>query len=76
MILPNKHISPEFSLLGAGGELLARMADEDTVSSLWDRARDVPTVATFERYALALTLLYSLGAIGWEDGFIKRTAVP
>lgn len=47
MILPNKHISPEFSLLGAGGELLSRISDGDTVSSLWDRAREVPTVATF-----------------------------
>lgn len=73
MILPNKHISTEFSMLGTGGELLSRMSDEETVSELWDRVREIPSVATFERYAMALTLLYSLGAITWENGLIRRT---
>lgn len=72
MILPNKHISTEFSFLGAGGELLSRLTDSETVSSLWDQVREIPSVATFERYALVLTMLYSLGAVYLEDGFLRR----
>jgi hypothetical protein len=54
MILPTKHISTNQSILGVGAELLAALARPRTVSSLWDEVRERPTVATFERFTLAL----------------------
>ncbi len=72
MILPSKHISLDYSLLGIGGVLLMRLEQPQTISSLWEGSRAEPGVATFERFALALSLLYALGAVNWRDGLLVR----
>lgn len=76
MILPTKYISPARSLLGVGGVLLARLDRPRTVPALWDSVRVVPEVGTFERFALALDLLYILGAVELESGILRRRRVP
>lgn len=73
MILPTKHISTNQSILGVGAELLAALARPRTVSSLWDEVRERPTVATFERFTLALDLLYACGAVTLMEGLLRRT---
>lgn len=73
MILPTKHISTKQSLLGVGAELLVSLIRPRTVSSLWDEVRDRPTVATFERFTLALDLLYACGAVTLSEGLLRRT---
>ena len=70
MILPGKHIYLDYSLLGIGGALLMRLDQPQTVSSLWESTKTEPGVATFERFVLALSLLYALGAVDWEDGLL------
>ena len=74
MILPTKHISTKQSLLGVGAELLAALGRPRTVSSLWDETRGSSTVATFERFTLALDLLYACGAVIFIDGLLQRQA--
>jgi hypothetical protein len=72
MILPTKHISTEHSLLGIGAELLKALERPHTVTGLWDEARQLPGVVTFERFTLALDLLYACGAVIVADGLLRR----
>ena len=72
MILPSKHIALDFSLLGVGGHLLVRLQEPQTASSLWETSKGENGIATFERFVSALTLLYALGAVDWEEGLILR----
>jgi hypothetical protein len=72
MILPTKHISTERSLLGIGAVLLERLDQPRTISGLWERARVIPEVVSFERFVLGLDLLYIVGAIDVVDGLVWR----
>ncbi len=72
MILPTKYISTSYSLLGVGAELLRALGRPRTVTSLWDEARQMRGVMTFERFTLALDLLFACGAVSLSDGLIRR----
>lgn len=72
MILPSKHISQPQSLLGVGALLLGKIDKPHTVTSLWERVRDDAAVGTFERFVLALDMLYVVGAVSLENGLIVR----
>ncbi len=72
MILPSTHMSLDHSLLGIGGVLLTRLDQPQTISSLWEGSKAEPGVATFDRFVLALSLLYALGAVDWRDGLLVR----
>lgn len=75
MILPTKHISPENSLLGVGAVVLLNLRREQTTSRLWERVRSMPNIGNYERFVLALDLLYAFDAISVEDGLIRRKAL-
>ncbi|MGQ3674933.1 ABC-three component system middle component 6 [Xanthobacter sp. TB0139] len=74
MILPTKHIPQHEALLGVGATTLAHLREPITVSGLWERLRSEPNVGTFERFVLALNLLYLIGAIDIEHGLLVRVA--
>lgn len=74
MILPTKHISQNEALIGVGATILARLTGPRTVSSLWEDLRTEPNVGNFERFVLASNLLYLVGAIDMQDGFLFRLA--
>ena len=74
MILPTKHISVRNSLLGLGSTLLKALHRPCTVTALWDKTRDAPETGTFERFSLALALLYAVGAVDSQDGLLRRCA--
>ncbi len=73
MILPTKHITVENSLIGVGGLLLSRMSNPITVSALWEQVRILPQIGTFERFTLALDLLYIMEAVEFRDRRLWRT---
>ena len=72
LILPTKHISTSYSLLGVGAKILEQLYQPKTVSSLWSAVATIPEVATFERFVLTLDLLYAIGAIEIETGLLRR----
>ena len=72
MILPTKYVPPARSLLGVGALLLGHLRRERTVASLWDAVRAEPEVATLERFALALDLLFATGAVSLDGGLLRR----
>lgn len=72
MILPSKHISEEQALIGVGAVLLAELRNPQTVTSLWEKVRTHRSVGTFERFVLALDMLYITGVISMSNGLIGR----
>ena len=74
MILPSKHIPPEQTLLGVGAALLRELRRPCTVTSLWEKVKRNPLVGPFERFVLALDMLYILGMITITDGLIEKVS--
>ncbi|WP_445251002.1 MULTISPECIES: ABC-three component system middle component 6 [unclassified Microcoleus] len=73
IILPTKHISTRYSLLGVGATILEHLPYPRTVSSLWSAVSTIPEVATFERFVLTLDILYAIGAIEMDAGILRRS---
>lgn len=72
MIHPTKHIPAEETLLGAGAVVFAEITQPRTVTGLWETVREAKAVGTFERFVLALTMLYSLRLVGLEGGLVVK----
>jgi len=78
MILPTKHLRSDRALISVASEILQLVKRKSTVSSLWNdlqekhkvflRYGDVP----YDWFVLALDLLYLIGMIEEQGGFIKR----
>ncbi len=75
MVLPNKHVPVNRSLVGLGGEILTILADRPrTVSTTWERLRTRNLDASFEQFALAASFLFSLGAIDLDGDNLRSKA--
>ena len=72
MIHPTKHIPAEQTLLGAGAVIFSELSQPRTVTALWETVREAKAVGTFERFVLALTMLYALRIVRFERGVIVR----
>jgi hypothetical protein len=72
MILPTKYIPVRQSLLGTGAVILSNINKPITVSSLWEKVREIPEIKTFERFIMSLDLLYILGAIRIREGLLEK----
>lgn len=72
MIHPTKHIPAEQTLLGAGAVIFSELSQPRTVTGLWETVREAKAVGTFERFVLALTMLYSLQVVRFEGGLVIR----
>ena len=72
MILPTKHIKLQNCMLNLGSVILNNITGKQTVTLLWDKAKELPEVKTFERFTLGLDLLFTLGLIDFEKGIIVR----
>ncbi|WML58547.1 ABC-three component system middle component 6 [Neobacillus sp. PS2-9] len=72
MILPNKFVKPNDSIIGMSSLIITILDKPTTVSFLWDKARNKGIVKTFNNFVSALDFLFLLGVITLEDGLIKR----
>lgn len=73
MILPNKHLLSQDSLIGVGGLLLTKIdPGGTTVSKLWEGVRDRREVGTYDRFILALDTLYLLGYLNMDEGMLTQ----
>jgi hypothetical protein len=72
MILPTKHVNVSQSLLGLGATVLRELNRPATPSHLWERVRMVDEVPSYDRFLLALDLLYACDAVELAGGFLKR----
>ncbi|WP_411156499.1 ABC-three component system middle component 6 [Nocardia abscessus] len=71
MLLPDKYVTLERSLLGQAAALLDKRSDNQTISELWAATSTSDEGWSFSRFALALSLLYGLGAVEVEGGILK-----
>jgi hypothetical protein len=72
MIIPTKHIQIENSLLGIGAELLQRINQSKTVSTLWEQSKTIEGIKTYESFTLVLDFMFIIGLIEFNDGFLRR----
>ncbi len=78
MILPSKHLSQERALLTVGSRILQHIQEPMTVSALWERLRtheertDSRRMIRYDRFVLALDLLFMIGVVSLEDGRLIR----
>jgi hypothetical protein len=78
MILPTKHVRPDRALIGVGAEILDILKQPMTMSRLWDEVRGrrslhVPTAPIdYQWFVLSLDLLYTIGALDFDRGLVRR----
>ena len=81
MILPTKRIAQDRALLYLGGNILAFLDEPKTVSRLWDEIKRMRTSQpgvssiSYDWFVLALDLLFTICAIEYEHGRVRK-AVP
>lgn len=68
MILPDKYVDMDHSLLGQSALLLSNRRHGMTVSDLWESVRES---LSYERYILALDMLFMLGIVDLHDGSLR-----
>lgn len=73
MVLPNKHLPLNRSLLAVGGELLQILNDRPrSVSTTWEQLRLRDQNASFEQFTLAASFLFTLGALDFDGDDLRR----
>lgn len=72
MILPTKFIEEEDTLLRVGIDLLSILGKEKKITNLWDSAKNIPSIETYERFVLGLDLLFCFGLVDMEENLIVR----
>lgn len=73
MILPNKHLDLQASLLGVGAHVLKCVKTSSTVTAVWEEFEHAKGGVPFHRFILALDFLYAIGAISYSDGLLHRS---
>lgn len=77
MLMPTKHIKTENALIGVGGEVLALLDEDKTVSRLFfdlqerRRTNELSTIH-FDWFLLAVDFLFCVGAVRFEEGVLKK----
>ena len=74
MILPNKHINLDRSILGEGAALLGQLARPLTVTGLWERNKAHSDIGNFERFILTLDFLFTIGALDLRDDLLVKSS--
>jgi hypothetical protein len=78
VILPSKHIPPNRSLISVAAEVHEFIVAKSTVSSIWNELNEMLSKSmrageiSYDWFILSLDLLFLLGFIENESGFIKR----
>ncbi len=71
--MPSKYLRENETLLGASSALLPVLDRCRSLSSIWDSAKKIDAIGNFERFILALDLLYLLGIVELRDNEIVKT---
>lgn len=71
MIMPTKYVPIGDSTLGLAAALLYLRERDQTVSSLWHNFRLLREDASFDLFTEAITLLFLLGSVNFDDGLLK-----
>jgi len=72
MIMPTKYQREDEVLIGLGASLMRNIPSEISLSELWENSKNMYNVGTYERFILALDMLFIMGLINFEDNKIVR----
>jgi len=80
MILPNKKIRPENSLIFIGGNILRSISEPKTISRVWHELSESTDVnddksnhkLTFDWFILSLDFLFLIGVLELSQGKVMR----
>lgn len=72
MILPDKNIKLEYSLLNCDALILYEIREPKTISLLWEQVKQKETLDNYEKFVLTLDFLFIINAIKLNDGFLER----
>ena len=72
MILPDKNIKLEYSLLNCGALILDEIREPKTISLLWEQVKQKETLDNYEKFVLTLDFLFIINSIKLNDGFLER----
>ena len=72
MILPDKNIKLEYSLLNCGALVLESLEVPLTISALWEKQKEQKVFVGYEKFILTIDFLYMINGIENENGLIRR----
>ena len=72
MILPDKNIKLEYSLLNCGALVLESLEVPLTISALWEKLKEQKVFVGYEKFILIIDFLYMINGIENENGLIRR----
>lgn len=72
MIMPSKYLREDEALIGVSAALLPLVEKNGNLTALWESAKKIDTVGSFERFILALDFLYLLGLVDLDNNKIVR----
>lgn len=73
MILPNKHLKENETLIGVGAVLMQKIPSTNIlISDLWELVKEMTVIGNFERFVLGLDLLFLLDVVKIENNRIIK----
>ena len=72
MILPDKNIKLEYSILNCGALVLESLEVPLTISALWEKLKEQKVFVGYEKFILTIDFLYMINGIENENGLIRR----
>lgn len=72
MILPDKNIKLEYSLLNCGALVLESLEVPLTISALWEKLKEQKVFVGYEKFILTIDFLYMINGIENKNGLIRR----
>ena len=72
MIMPNKNLKEEDTLLGSCAVIFDNLSDKKSLSELWEIVKNDKSVYNFERFILSLDMLYMLNLIDFEKNYLIK----
>lgn len=72
MILPDKNIKLEYSLLNCGALVLESLEVPLTISALWEKLKEQKVFVGYEKFIFTIDFLYMINGIENENGLIRR----
>ncbi len=72
MIMPSKFLREDEALIGVSALLLPLVEKNGNLTALWESAKRIDAVGSFERFILALDFLYLLGLVDLHENKIVR----
>lgn len=75
MILPDKNIKLEYSLLNCGALILEELESPLTISALWEKVKEQRAFVGYEKFILTIDYLYMINCIYDINGLVGRCEI-